>query len=136
MTEKDLSISEEMAIEQSIREPFADYLFSPLNIKCDISFSIRSRDENEILLLDIYGFSLDFIFAGLTEKHIAYIAKNAPKNYKENLLKILQDIEMMKGVFEIAIDMDTDIGKNVTQNQDRVKNVIQYIKDNRVAFEF
>jgi len=41
-----------------------------------------------------------------------------------------------KKFFEIAKSMDEDLGKNTTQNQDRIKNLIQYIKDNRGAFEF
>jgi hypothetical protein len=43
---------------------------------------------------------------------------------------------MVNGVFEIAKAMDEDLGRGATQNQDRVRNVIQYIKDNRIAFEF
>jgi len=43
---------------------------------------------------------------------------------------------MMKGVFEIVKAMDEDLGRGSTSNQDRIKKVIQYIKDNRVTFKF
>jgi len=135
MKEK-ISIVKEMEIEKNLREPFGDYISPSLIVKKKIAYSILDREDIAVLLLDRYGFTLDYIFAGLTEKHIEYIAKNAPKNYKENILKTLRDQEMMKGVFEIAKAMDEDLGRGATQNQDRVRNVIQYVKDNRIAFEF
>lgn len=131
-----LTTIEELDIEEIIKDPHLSYVIGTIQERKKVAISIFSRSKSNILLIASSGFLIDSVFAGLSEKHIEYIAKNAPKNYKENLLKILQDTEMMKGVFEIAVDMDTDIGKNVTQNQDRVKNVIQYIKDNRVVFEF
>lgn len=97
---------------------------------------LKEYKENEILIIDPYGFSVDSVFSGLTEKHIEYIAKTAPQDYKDNILKILSDQEMMKGVFEIAKAMDDDLGRGTTQNQERVRNVTQYIKDNRTVFEF
>ncbi|MFA5777848.1 MAG: hypothetical protein WC906_05460 [Parcubacteria group bacterium] len=133
---EELSIEEEMKIEQDLREPFGDYIAPSLSVKKKIAHSILSREEKTVLLLDKYGFTIDFIFAGLTEKHIEYITKNAPKDYKDNILKLLQDQETLKGVFEIARAMDGDLGREAMQNQDRVGNVIQYIKDNRIAFEF
>ena len=134
--ENELAIEEELEIEERISEPFSNYFSGSLSEKKRVSLSIFQRKENEILLVNNYGFTIDFIFSGLTEKHIEHIANNAPKDYKENIMKILQDQEMMKGVFEIAKAMDEDLGRGATQNQDRVRNVIQYIKDNRVAFQF
>lgn len=135
MKEK-IDILEEIEIEKNIREPFGDYINPSLPVKKKVSYSIILREENMLLLLDKYGFAIDFIFAGLTETHIEYIAEKAPKGHKDNILKLLQDQEMMNGVFEIAKAMDDDLGDNSTKNQERVKNVIQYIKDNRIAFEF
>ena len=63
-------------------------------------------------------------------------AKNAPEDYKKNILELLNNQEMVNGIFEIAKAMDDDLGRGATQNQDRARNVIQYIKDNRIAFEF
>lgn len=133
---EELFIEEEMKIEQDLREPFGDYIAPSLSVKKKIAYSILSREEKTVLLLDKYGFTIDFIFAGLIEKHIEHIARNAPKDYKDNILKLLRDQEMVNGIFEIAKAMDDDLGRGSTQNQDRARNVIQYIKDNRIAFEF
>lgn len=134
--ENNLSIIEELNIEEMLRTPHLSYIIGTIQERRSASYSVLQRNKNNILLIDGSGFLIDSVFAGLTEKHIEYIALNGPQKYKENLLKILQDQEMMKGVFEIVKDMDTNLGGNVAQNQERIKNVIQYIKDNRIAFEF
>ena len=131
-----IPIETELTIRKYLREPHFSYIEESIFNRKQVSTILLSKKQDEILLIDSYGFNFDSVFAGLTEKHIEYIAINGPKNYKENLLKILQDQEMMKGVFEIAKAMDEDLGENVTQNQDRIKNVIQYIKDNLIVFEF
>ena len=136
MSKTDLTITEELNIEQSFREPFLDVIFPELNDRKRVAYLILSRSNDEVLLLDDASFLVDSVFAGLTQEHISYIAKNGPKNYKASLLKILQDQEMMRGVFEITRAMDTDLGENVSQNQQRVALVIQYIKDNQIAFQF
>lgn len=113
-------------------------IFYPLNFSSKIKTAaiVLMNEAEKILLINSPGFCEDSILAGITEKHIEYIAKNAPKDYKENILKLLQNQEMVNGVFEIAKAMDEDLGKGAMQNQERVRNVIQYIKDNRVTFEF
>lgn len=131
-----LTTIEEINIEEMLRAPHLSYVVENLLDRKKIAASILRRNNEEILLIDSSGFLIDSVFAGLTENHIEYIAKNGPRDYKKNLLKILQDQAMMRGVFEIAKAMDEDLGENITQNQDRVKNVVQYIKDNRIAFEF
>ena len=35
----------------------------------------------------------------------------------------------------ISMIMDDDIGDAVTENQNRIKMVVQYVKDNKIAFE-
>jgi|SRR3989344_4561085 len=132
----DLKILEEYKIRDFIENPDFTYVEGTILERRRVSVSILMRREVEVLLIHKSCFLIDSVFAGLSENHIEYIAKNGPKNYKENLLKILDDQGMMKGVFEIAEAMDEDLGDNITKNQERVKNVIQYIKDNRVAFEF
>ena len=103
--------------------------------KKNISYQIiKDYATGEILIIDPYGFSIDSVFAGITETHIEYIAKNAPNDYKKAILNILKDRDAMKSVFEIVKDMDNDISSNLNQN--RTNNVIQYIKDNQAAFKF
>jgi len=131
-----LSMMEEISIDLNIREPFANAVFPSLNDKKKVAYSIALRNHSEILLVSSYGFSINSVFAGLSEKHIEHIANHGPKDYKENIIKTLKDEKMMKGVFEIVKAMDEDLGRGSTSNQDRIKKVIQYIKDNRVTFKF
>lgn len=103
--------------------------------KKNIAYQILNNYlANEIIIIDPYGFSIDSVFAGLTEAHIEYIAKNAPSDYKKAISSILKDEEAMKNINEIVKDMDNDKGGNL--NQTRINNVIQYIKDNKIVFEF
>ncbi|OGI29622.1 MAG: hypothetical protein A2288_01980 [Candidatus Moranbacteria bacterium RIFOXYA12_FULL_44_15] len=132
--ENNLSIIEELEIEEDIKTPHLSYITETLSERMRVSFSILKKNETEIVLIASSGFLIDSVFAGLTEKHIEYIAKNAPSDYKKNIMIILKDEEMMRGVFEIAKAMDED--KNTNQNQERIGNVIRYIKDNQIAFEF
>lgn len=131
-----LTTLEEFDIFEKLQ--FPHFMFSGKDIQSQrrMAFEIFSRKEEEILLVTSYGFEYAGVLAGLTEKHIEYIAKKGPKDYKENLLKTLKDQETMKGVFEIAKAMDEDLGRGSVKNQERVKNVIQYVKDNKIAFEF
>lgn len=131
-----IDLEKELLIRSNLKEPHYSYLDDSISNKKKVSYLISSKNINEILLVDSYGFLFDSIFAGITEKQIEYIAENAPKDYKDNILKLLRDQEMMRGGFEIAKAMDEDLGREATQNQDRVRNVIQYIKDNKTAFEF
>lgn len=131
-----LSIEEELDIREYLSEPHLTYIDDSVLIRKKVAYSILKRDLNEILLIDSSGFLIDSVFSGLTEKHIEHIAKNAPEKYKQNLLEIQNDKGMMEGVFEIAKSMDEDLGEKVTQNQQRIKNVIQYIKDNQIVFQF
>lgn len=132
----DIEFEHELIIRGLLSEPHLSYVAETLMSRKKVAYSVLRRKETDIMIIDSSGFLIDSVFAGLIEKHIEYIAKNAPKKYKENLLKILQDTEMMKGVFEIVKSMDDDLGENITQNQDRIKNIVQYIKDNRAVFEF
>jgi hypothetical protein len=132
----DLTLEEKVKIREGLKEPHFSYIESKLLNRTKVAFSILQRKEADILLVDSYGFSIDSVFAGLSEKNIEYIAKNGPKNYKNNILKILGDQGMLKGVFEIAQAMDEDMNGDTTRNQERVRNVIQYIEDNKIAFQF
>jgi hypothetical protein len=107
-----------------------------MNSEKRVSRNILSRKEDEILLVNSNAFSRISVIAGLSEKHIEYIAKNAPQDYKTNIFKILRDSDMMNGVFEIARSMDQDAGNSDSRNEDRINNVIRYVNDNQIAFEF
>lgn len=131
-----LTTIEEMNIREILQEPHLSYIENTIQERKKAAYTVLNSKSDEIILIASSGFLIDSVFAGLTEKHIEYITITGPQKYKTNLLKILQDSEMMKGVFEITKAMDEDLGENTNQNQIRIKNVIQYIKDNRIAFEF
>ncbi len=133
---KNLTLSEESSIKSLLHEPHFSYIESTLINKKGVAYLILQKKEVDIFLIASSGFYTDSVFAGLTEKHIEYVAKNAPGDYKKNILNILKDAQAMQSVFEIVKSMDDDIARGATQNQVRINNVIQYIKDNRIVFEF
>ncbi len=131
-----LSLIKDIEIEESIKEPYLAYFSETIIDRKKVAYSLLNRKKEDILLIASPGFLIDSVFAGLTEEHIEYIALNGPRGYKENLIKILQDEKMMEGVFEIVKSIDEDLGQNIKKNQDRIKNILQYIKDNIVVFKF
>ncbi len=130
-----LTLVEEFDITRKLQFP---HTFSCTNIfqKKELAYYAFAKNNSEILLITPGGFQANFILAGLSEKHIEYIATNAPTEYKKELLDSFLKKYTLKEIFEIAQSMDEDLGGGATQNQERVKNVIQYISDNRIAFEF
>jgi len=127
---------EEINIIRSISNPHLTYILETLIEKKKVARSVLNRKEDEILLIDSSGFLIDSVFAGISEKHIEYIAIHGPKDYKENIIRTLKDEKTMKETFEIVKAMDEDLGEKSTQNQERIKKVIQYVKDNRIVFKF
>jgi hypothetical protein len=134
--QSDLSMLEELNIIENLKEPHLSYVIGTVVERKRVAYLVLQKDEKDILLIDSSGFLIDSVFAGLSEKNAEHLAKKGPRKYKESLIRILRDQEMMQGVFEIVKALDEDLGSNIAQNQDRIKNIIQYIKDNRVAFEF
>lgn len=108
------------------------------SIASKMNLAIKTLElDNETLLIPAYSmFSYSAILAGLSEKQAEYIAKSAPSDYKKELLSSIMQPYKIREVLEIAKVMDTDIATNSTKNQERVRNVIQYIKDNQIVFEF
>lgn len=96
-------------------------------------FNIAGED---LLIPSYYIFSYNAVIAGLNEKHIEYIAKNAPADYKKELAIAILNEYKRKEVFEIAKMMDEDLGDGIVQNQKRIKNVYQYVSDNWAVFQF
>lgn len=93
--------------------------------------------ENELLLIPVtFAFSYAAIVAGINERQIEYLTKSAPEEYKKELNGAIAQEYKIKEIMEIAKAMDEDLGGNSVRNQERTKNVIQYIKDNQAAFEF
>ena len=131
---KNLDIMEEYEILESIKLPHLSYVMDTLTERKKVARNVLNRKTEDILLVDKTGFYIDSVFAGLNEKSIEYFAKYAPVEYKKNLMKIFQDKEMMDGMWETVKSMDDDEGNGSIQNQNRIKSVIQYIKDNQIVF--
>ena len=115
------------------------YIFLPqvsIEQKKALAWHINSLTGEELLLPSIFLFSYSGIIAGLTIEHIEYILKNAPKDYKIELLKWFQNNYFMKDVLKIAKMMDEDLGENVTQNQNRIKKNFRFVSDNLEVFQF
>lgn len=133
---KNLDLIEESEYWEKFSSPFLSYIGRSLPERKRVARDISLRKKEDLLLMDKFGFGIDSIFSGLTEDQIQYIAKNAPLEYKKEMVSIFQDKEMMDGVWEIAKAMDDDEGDSSAKNQDRIKKIIQYINDNRAVFQF
>lgn len=131
-----LGLLREFDVINEIQSPHLMHKNFSFVVKQKIAYSILSRKANEILLLNGTGFSEGAVFAGLSEKHIEYIAIHAPREYKEELISLIKKDHKRDEIGEIAKAMDEDLGGGSVRHQTRVKNVIQYIKDNQVVFEF
>ena len=101
-----------------------------------VALSILSRRPEDVLLMNSTAFEIDYIFAGLRLDHIEYLAKNAPKEYKEVILKNAKDGYFLEDVFAVIKKMDESLSPQEKSNQARFLNVVQYIKDNQEVFEF
>jgi hypothetical protein len=134
--ENDFGLLEEFDIISEIQTPHLIHKDFSLVTKKRVAYSILRRKPEEILLMNSPAFSVDAILAGLSEKQIEHIALSAPDEYRKEIIDSLRQDYKIKEIMEIAQSMDEDLGENSTQNQERAKNVIQYIKDNRVVFEF
>jgi hypothetical protein len=115
------------------------YLFiEEASMASKINLAIKTLGlDNETLIIPASSmFSYSAILAGISERQVEYVAKNAPSDYKKELLNSIMQPYKIKEIFEIARAMDTGLATDSTKNQERVQNVIQYIKDNRTVFEF
>lgn len=132
----EIDLEQEIAIAKKLSQPHLSYVEDTLQNRKNVSYLVLQKREVDILLIDSFGFSIDSVLAGLTERHIEYIAKNAPQIYKSNIVNALRNKETMEGLFSIAKAMDEDLNGTSQQNQLRIQHVIQYIKDNLPAFQF
>jgi len=127
-------------LEEKILDKFAiPHIVFPqdtIQQKRALAWHIISLKGEELLLTTSFSFSYPAIIAGISESNIEYIAKNAPRKYKTELFEAIKKDYVQKEILEIAKAMDEDLGENVTKNQIRIKDIIKYIKDNHVVFEF
>jgi hypothetical protein len=132
----DITLVEETDIVGNFHTPHIRTTEINMPSKKRVARNILTKKEEDILLVNSVAFFGASVFSGISVKNIEYLAKNAPEDYKKNILKVLHDKKMMEEIFQIAKAMDEDLENNATQNQERVRNVVQYISDNRIVFEF
>lgn len=116
--------------------PHAYFPQETIEEKKKLAWHIFHSDNEAILLPTFFAFSYSAVIAGLSAKHIEFVAKNAPADYKKELLNAISQKYKLQEIIEIAKSMDEDMQSASVENQNRIKNVIRYIKDNREAFEF
>ena len=131
----DLSTLEEFDIIAKLQFPHT-LPHENMSQKTQLARYISSKKPEDLLLITPSGFSVDFIFAGIGEKQIEFVAANAPDEYKKELATLISNSGDIADIFAIAKAMDREMGENVLQNQQRVARIIQYIKDNQAIFQF
>ena len=129
-----LSALEEFDAQRKIQFPHLLYSTIDLRTKRNSAYSVLLKKENEILLISPSGFGESSVVAGLTEKNIEYFSKFAPKEYREQLMSVVGNSYLMEEVWEIIKLMDEDDGQ--IKNKIRMVNVVQYIRDNKIVFQF
>lgn len=97
---------------------------------------IKNLDPETLLIPSSHIFSYPTVLAGITEKHIEYMAKKAPENYKKEIISAIMKDHRMEEALKIADLMDGKEGKGGEENRLRLKRVVQYIWDNKDVFEF
>ncbi len=130
------SIELKFDISGKIEMPHLSYGKVGSASKHAIASDVLARKNEDVLLINSTGFNVCSVFAGLAERHIEHIANYAPKEYKKEIIDLLSNIAEVEDIFRIAKLLDEDLGNNSTKNQERVKNIIQYVKDNKIVFEF
>lgn len=110
---------------------FPDYIYSLESIDEQIVFSkyISLLSEKRILILHDSILNLPFVISGLSKEHIEAIMKNGGYSMKKILFEKLFNPEFLNIVNEFIIELDRR--EQTTENTTRIKNIIQYMKDNK-----
>jgi hypothetical protein len=116
--------------------PFIYFSQDKIESKKQLAIYVHRLESSLLLIPTSWMFSFPAVIAGLSFEKVNYVASKAPDAYKKELLETVKTEYKIKEIFEIAKSMDDDLGDQIKQNQERVKNVIQYVKDNQIAFEF
>jgi len=121
-------------ILEELAMPYIKFPQNNMQVKKKLAWHIYNLANDTLLIPSPNMFSYSSIIAGISKKQIEYIAKNAPVDYKKELFISISKDYKIKEISEIIQAMDKDSGGS--KNQERIRNVIQYIKDNKAVFEF
>lgn len=126
---EELNILEKFDILTELQ--FPDYIYSIESVEEKIAFSnyISALSDRRILLLHEGSYNFPFVIAGLKESHIEIILKESNYYSKSLLLfKFLNPVDL-KQISNFITELDRR-GKT-TENSARLKNILQYLRDNR-----
>ena len=131
-----LSTLEEFDIVRKIQYPDSLYgVMTPEN-KRNVAFLIANRKAEEILLTSPLAFRESYVVAGMTERQMEYFALHAPRDYRESLMQAFSSQENIDDMLSITAMMDEEMGKGSMENQQRLKRIIRYLRDNQIVFRF
>lgn len=110
---------------------FPDYIYSIDTTEEQIVFSkyINSLSNHRILLLHREIFDFPFVLAGLKEGQAETIIKDSAQELKDNLIFNFSEIGLLDDITTFVDELDKRSGS--TENSTRLKNILQYLKDNK-----
>lgn len=126
---KELTLLEELDIITELQ--FPDFVYSTESMEEKIAFCgfINRLSDRRILSLDDDLFNLPFVFAALKENQLEYLLKEGSYIFKKILYVNISDLEFLKQVSDFVDELDKR--GRTTENSTRLKNILQYIKDNK-----
>lgn len=130
-----LNALEEFDAQRKIQFPHLLKKASDIIVKKNIALLVFGLKEWDVLLISPSGFSESSVIAGITEKNIEFFLKKAPMEYKKNLLEAIENEFIVEETVKIAEAMDEDMSTE-NSNQNRVRNVLNYIRDNSNVLSF
>lgn len=127
---KELTLLEEFDIIAEFQFPDFVYASDSLEEKKAFANYMGSLSSRRILLFDDGVFYFPFAIAGLREQHIETIVKDGDHSLKEDILfNLLSNPDFLKQVSDFTDELD-ERGRT-TENSTRLKNILQYLKDNK-----
>lgn len=124
-----LNIIEEFDILTELQSP--DFIFSTDSLEEKLAFCkyITNLSSHRILLLHSELLNVPFVIAGLTEEHIESLFKDSGYNIKKALFSNMSNQNYLKQVQEFMTELDNR--NKTTENSTRLKNILQYLRDNK-----
>lgn len=126
---KELTLLEEFDVIAELQ--FPDFAYSTESFEDKIAFCnfINKLPERRLLLLDDDLFNLPFVFAGLQEIHIEHLLKDGGYILKKILYVNIADTDFFNEMLKFVSELDSR--NKTTENSTRIKNIVQYLKDNK-----
>lgn len=126
---KELTLLEEFDVIAELQ--FPDFAYSTESFEDKIAFCnfINKLPERRILLLDDDLFNLPFVFAGLQEIHVEHLLKDGGHILKKIFYVNIADTDFFNEMLKFVSELDSR--NKTTENSTRIKNIVQYLKDNK-----